>query len=86
MPKLSQYVAMAVAEYLAETGSPEPDACWTAEFYQDSGVQDDYPEVGLVAFAALVEKALAKEAERAAKEARGHLDKLIEATKRQRKP
>lgn len=86
MPKLSQYVTMAVAEYLAETGSAELDACWTAEFFQDSGVQDDYPELGLVAFAGLVEKALTSESERAAKEARLQLDKLIEAARRQRRP
>lgn len=86
MPKLSEYVAMAVAEYLAETGCAELDARWIAEYFQDSGVQDDYPTLGLVSFASLVEKALTQESERAAKEARVQLDRLIDAAKkRQRK-
>ena len=82
MSKLSEYVAIAVAEYLTETGSTELDAAWIAEFFQDAGVQDDFPCLGLVAFAALVEKMLAKESERAEKEARLELDKLMSAAKR----
>jgi hypothetical protein len=54
MPKLSEYVEMAANEYLQETGKDELDARWIAEFFQDGGVQDDYPRQDLVAFSDLV--------------------------------
>lgn len=76
MPKLSEYVEMAANEYLQETGRDELDAHWIAQFFQDSGVLDDYPRQDLVAFAALVEKELAKRSERAGKRTRFHLEKL----------
>ena len=43
MHKLSEYVEMAATEYLQETGKTELDAHWIAEFFQDNGVQDNYP-------------------------------------------
>jgi hypothetical protein len=76
MPKLSEYVEMAANEYLQDTGQDELDARWIAEFYQDSGVQDDYPRQDLVAFGDLVQKALTRKSERAAKQARLQLDKI----------
>ena len=39
------------------------DARWIAEFYQDSGLLDDYPRQDLVAFAEMVQKALTRQAE-----------------------
>jgi hypothetical protein len=56
MPKLSEYVEMAANEYLQETGEDELDARWIAEFFQDSGVQDDYPRQDLVAFGDLCKR------------------------------
>lgn len=60
MLKLSEYVEMAAVEYLQETGQHELDARWIAEFFQDGGVQEDYPRQDLVAFSDLVQKALIK--------------------------
>ena len=76
MPKLSEYVEMAANEYLQETGKDELDARWIAEFFQDSGVLDDYPRQDLVAFSAMVQKALTKKPERAGKQTRFQLDKI----------
>lgn len=76
MRKLSDYVEMAATEYLQETGKEELDPHWTAEFFQDCGVQDDYPNQDLVAFHALVQKALTVKIEMAAKLARLQLDKI----------
>lgn len=70
MRKLSEYVEMAATEYLQETGKPELDAHWIAEFFQDNGVQDDYPRQDLIAFCALVQKALTIKLERIRKQAR----------------
>lgn len=70
MRKLSDYVEMAVNEYLQETGKAELDAVWIAEFFQDGGVQDDYPQQDLVGFHALVQKALTLRLEREEKLAR----------------
>lgn len=70
MRKLSDYVEMAVDEYLQETGKAELDAVWIAEFFQDGGVQDDYPQQDLVGFHALVQKALTLRLEREEKLAR----------------
>jgi hypothetical protein len=81
MPKLSEYVDMAATQYLQETGRVELDAHWIAEFFQDAGVLDDYPQQDLVAFCALVQKALAERAERADKQTRFHLAKIIRTAK-----
>ena len=77
MTRLGDYVARAASDYLQETGRDELDAHWIAEFFQDCGVQDDYPRQDLVAFAALVQKELTLRSERAAKRARFHVDKLL---------
>ena len=63
MSKLSEYVETASSEYLRETGQTALDARWIAEFYQDSGLLDDYPRQDLVAFAEMVQKALTRQAE-----------------------
>jgi hypothetical protein len=70
MRKLTDYVEMAATEYLQETGKNELDPVWIAEFFQDCGVQDDYPRENLVSFYALVQKALTIKIEAAAKRAR----------------
>lgn len=74
MRKLTDYVEMAATEYLQETGKDVLDSVWTAKFYQDCGVQDDYPGRNLVDFYALVQKALTIKIERAAKQA--HLRRI----------
>lgn len=86
MPKLSEYVEMAAMEYLQETGKTDLDLRWIAEFFQNSGVQDDYPRQDLVAFCALVQKGLTLKSERADKQARTQLDKIIHFIKPPRKP
>ena len=86
MPKLSDYVEMAATEYLQETGNTELDSRWIAEFFQDSGVLDDYPAQDLVDFCAMVQKALTKRSDRAGKQARFQLDKVIHFVKNKRKP
>ncbi len=70
MRKLSDYVDMAAAEYWQETGQAELSPHWIAEYFQDSGVLDDYPNQDLIAFHALVQKALTLNIERAEKLAR----------------
>ena len=85
MPKLTDYVKTAAEEYLEETGNPELNAHWIAEFFQDCGVQDAYPRQDLVAFAEMVQKELTKNNERAAKKMQFQLDKTIRAIKRPRK-
>lgn len=77
MRKLSEYVEMAASEYFQETGKAELNANWIAEFFRDNGVQDDYPRQDLIAFCALVQKALAIKSERASKQTRLQLDKAI---------
>ena len=84
-PKLSDYVDMAATEYLQETGKTELDALWSAEFFQDNGVQDNYPREDLVAFYALVQKELTVRAERAEKQAHMRLEKIRHGTKRSRR-
>ncbi|KVW95853.1 hypothetical protein [Thiobacillus denitrificans] len=86
MPKLSEYVEMAANEYLQETGQDELDARWVAEFFQDGGVQDDYPRQDLVAFSAMVLNALTKKSERAGKQTRFQLDKIVHFVRQLRKP
>ncbi len=70
MLKLSDYVEMAATEYSQETGKGELDARWIAEFFQDAGVLDDYPQQDLIGFNALVQKALTLLIDRAEKLAR----------------
>ena len=82
MRKLTDYVEMAANEYFAETGKDELDSRWAAEFFQDCGVQDDYPKQNLIDFYALVQKALTLKIERTKKLARLQLEKSIRATKR----
>jgi len=86
MTKLSDYVEIAAMEYLLETGNDELDAVWIAEFFQDSGVQDDYPQQDLIAFNAMVQKELTKQSERAGKQAHSQLDRIVRFVKRRRKP
>ena len=81
MRKLTNYVEMAATEYLQETGKDELDSLWVAEFFQDCGVQDDYPKQDLVDFYALVQKALIIKTESAEKLARLQLDKTIRSAK-----
>ncbi len=64
MRKLSDYVEMAASEYWQETGQAELAPLWIAEFFQDCGVLDDHPQQDLVAFHALVQKALTLHIER----------------------
>jgi len=70
MRKLSDYIEMAAMEYWQETGKEELSPHWIAEYFQDSGVLDDYPHQDLVAFHALVQKALTVNIDRAEKLAR----------------
>lgn len=86
MPKLSEYVEMAAVEYLQETGKTDLDSRWIAEFFQDSGVLDDYPRQDLVAFAAMAQKALTIKSERADKQARTELDKIVPPLHKAREP
>lgn len=86
MPKLSEYVEMAATQYLQETGNVVLDAHWVAEFFQDAGVQDDYPRQDLIAFSEQVQKALTRKSGRAEKHARLQIDKIIQIVKAPRKP
>ncbi len=82
MRKLSDYVEMAAMEYWQETGKEELAPLWSAEFFQDCGVLDDYPHQDLVDFHALVQKALTLNIEMAKKVARLQQDKSSRSTKR----
>lgn len=84
MTKLSDYVEIAAMEYLLETGKDELNVHWIAEFFQDSGVLDDYPRQDLVAFSDMVQKELTKYSERAGKQTRFQLDKIARFARRQR--
>ncbi len=86
MPKLSDYVEMAAAEYFQETGKEVLDSFWVAEFFQDCGVQDAYPNQNLVDFYALVQSALTRNIEGAEKQARLHLNDANSSATRRRKP
>lgn len=86
MPRLSDYVQAAATEFLQETGRTELDAHWTAEFFQNSGLMDEYPRQNLVAFYNLVQKELHKRAERAGKQARMKLEKIRWFPRPPRKP
>lgn len=85
MPKLSEYVATAAADYLQETGKTELDARWVAEFFQDSGLLDEYPRQNLITFFALVQKALLVQAERSSAEARRLLEKTSDFKRTRRR-
>lgn len=84
MHKLSEYVEMAVNDYLQETGRDELDARWIAAFFAESGVQDAYPRQDLVAFSAMVQKALTLKSERAGKQARLQFDRLARHSRKPR--
>ena len=86
MRKLSDYVEMAAAEYWQETGKDELDSVWVAEFFQDCGVQDDYPHQDLIGFYALVQKALTLNIEMAEKQARLQQNNSAPSTRHPRKP
>ncbi len=81
MTKLNEYVETAAAEYWRETGKAELDSVWLAEFYQDCGVQDDFPHENVVAFYALVQKELTQQLERAEKLARLEQEKSGRASR-----
>jgi energy-converting hydrogenase A subunit M len=81
MRKLTDYIEMAATEYLEEVGNSKLDVLWIAEFFQDGGVQDDYPRQDLVDFYALVQKALTIKFERAEKRARLQQEKSKRSTK-----
>lgn len=86
MTKLSEYVETAAREYLRETASDELDVRWIAEFFQDAGVLDEYPRQDLVAFAALVQKALTEKSEQAGKHTRFQLARIVRFPKPPHKP
>ncbi len=81
MRKLSDYVESAAAEFWQETGRREIDPLWIAEYFQDGGVLDDYPGQDLVAFQALVQKALTLNLERAEKLERLNREKAARSAK-----
>ena len=76
MHKLSEYVANAASEFFAETGSVELEARWIAEYFQDAGVADDYPNQDLIIFYDMVQKALTLKAEHARKLAEAQIEKI----------
>lgn len=86
MTKLSDYVQAAATEYLQETGRTELDAHWAAEFFQNSGMMEEYPRQNLVGFYNMVQKELTKRAERAEKEAHMRVEKIRWFPKPPRKP
>ena len=82
MPKLSEYAANAASEFFAETGSVELDARWIAEFFQNAGVADEYPNQDLIMFYDMVQKALTLKAELARKLAEAQIEKLANAQRK----
>jgi len=82
MPKLSEYVANAASEFFAETGSVELDARWIAEYFQNAGVADEYPNQDLIIFYDMVQKALTLKAELARKLAEAQLEKIANAQRK----
>lgn len=82
MRKLSDHVEMAAAEYWQETGKEELAPLWIAEYFQDCGVLDDYPNQDLIDFHALVQKALTVNIARAEKLARLQQDISNSSSKR----
>lgn len=73
-------------DYLQETGKTDLDPFWIAEYFQYSGVLEDYPDQDLVAFHGLVQKTLLKKAERAEQETRRHLERIVRFVKQRNKP
>jgi len=82
MPKLSEYVANAASEFFAETGSVELDARWIAEYFQNAGVADEYPNQDLIIFYDMVQKALTLKAELARKLAEAQIEKIANAQRK----
>ncbi|MHB1117301.1 hypothetical protein [Sideroxydans sp.] len=82
MQKLSAHIETAAAEYRQETGKDELAPLWSAEYFQDCGVMDDYPGLSLIELHALVQKALTLNAEREEKRARLEQDKHKRAVKK----
>jgi type VI protein secretion system component VasK len=82
MPKLSEYAANAASEFFAETGSVELDARWIAEFFQNAGVADEYPNQDLIMFYDMVQKALTLKAELARKLAEAQIEKIANAQRK----
>jgi len=82
MPKLSEYVANAASEFFAETGSVELDARWIAEYFQNAGVADEYPNQDLIMFYDMVQKALTLKAELARKLAEAQIEKIANAQRK----
>lgn len=76
MTKLSDYIQAAATEYLQETSRTELDVHWAAEFFQNSGMVEEYPRQNLVGFYNMVQKELTKRAERAEKEAHMRAEKI----------
>ena len=82
MAKLSEYVANAASEFFAETGSVELDARWIAEYFQNAGVVDEYPNQDLIMFYDMVQKALTLKAELARKLAEAQIEKIADAQRK----
>jgi hypothetical protein len=82
MPKLSEYVANAASEFFAETGSVELDARWIAEYFQNAGVADEYPNQDLIMFYDMVQKALTLKAELARKLAEAQIENIANAQRK----
>lgn len=76
MLKLTDYARMAASEYMQEVGQTELDARWIAEFFEESGVMEAYPEQNLIPFADMVQKELTRNAERANKNMLQALDRI----------
>jgi type VI protein secretion system component VasK len=73
---------MAASEYVQEAGHTELDARWIAEFFEESGVMEAYPEQNLIPFADMVQKELTKNAERASKNMLRTLDRIARETRK----
>jgi len=82
MLKLTDYARMAASEYVQEAGHTELDARWIAEFFEESGVMEAYPEQNLIPFADMVQKELTKNAERASKNMLRTLDRIARETRK----
>lgn len=76
MLKLTDYARLAASEYVQEVGQTELDARWIAEFFEESGVMEAYPEQNLIPFADMVQKELTKNAGRANKNMLQALDRI----------
>jgi hypothetical protein len=82
MLKLTDYARMAASEYVQEAGHTELDARWIAEFFEESGVMEAYPEQNLIPFADMVQKELTKNAERANRNMLRTLDRIARGTRK----